>query len=313
VAHVDLMTTPTPAKLAEKLARTIHDDIASPLFRARERLRVFQGLRVTPAINVDPNDGALSFGFGASAAPADLHATVERLLELPGQLAGERGRKVVLVLDEFQEIADIDPALPRLLRAVFQQQPEVCHLYLGSRRHMMERIFNDENEPFWRSAKRMELDMIAPAAFAPFLSRRFAESGRAIDTAAIELILATTHGHPYATQELSYFTWQLVPEGGAATVGAVAGGIEDVVRSENAHFSLIWERASAHQRLLLQSLAAEPGHPMTADYRRRYGLPAVSSVQRALETLERAELVGRDTGRAWIAEPFLADWLRMRA
>ena len=37
VASVDLMTTPTPAKLAEKLARAIHDDIASPLLRARAR------------------------------------------------------------------------------------------------------------------------------------------------------------------------------------------------------------------------------------------------------------------------------------
>src|SRR5919112_5707922 len=40
VARVDLMTTPTKARLAEKLARTIHEDVASPLFRARDRLRV---------------------------------------------------------------------------------------------------------------------------------------------------------------------------------------------------------------------------------------------------------------------------------
>ena len=31
-----------------------------------------------------------------------------------------------------------------------------AHVYLGSKRHMMERIFSDENEPLWRSAKRME-------------------------------------------------------------------------------------------------------------------------------------------------------------
>src|SRR5437588_12714767 len=48
VAQVDLMTTPTPARFAEKLAQTIHEQIASPLFRAKERLRIFQGLRVNP-------------------------------------------------------------------------------------------------------------------------------------------------------------------------------------------------------------------------------------------------------------------------
>src|SRR6266498_4456775 len=46
VAQVDLMTTPTKEKLAEKLAKTIHEDVASALFRARERLRIFTGLRI---------------------------------------------------------------------------------------------------------------------------------------------------------------------------------------------------------------------------------------------------------------------------
>ena len=39
VAQVNLMTTPTKERLAEKLADTIHENIASPLFRAKERLR----------------------------------------------------------------------------------------------------------------------------------------------------------------------------------------------------------------------------------------------------------------------------------
>lgn len=35
------------------------------------------------------------------------------------------------------------------MRSVFQEQPDVAHVYLGSRRHTMARVFNDENEPFW--------------------------------------------------------------------------------------------------------------------------------------------------------------------
>ena len=101
VAHVNLMTTPTSERLAEKLAETIHDDLASTLFRARERLRVFSGLRITPIVTVDPTTGKLGFSFDAGRQPQDLDATLERLLELPGQLAAERGRKVALVLDEF--------------------------------------------------------------------------------------------------------------------------------------------------------------------------------------------------------------------
>jgi hypothetical protein len=226
------------------------------------------------------------------------------------RLAAERGRTVVLVLDEFQEVADIDPALTRLMRAVFQQQPEVAHIYLGSKRHMMERIFNDANEPFWRSAKRVELGPIAPERFAPFVEDRFTATGRRISREAVERLLATTGGHPYATQELCYFLWQETPGGQRATPERLARAVDKVLRSEHAHFSLLWDRASSAQRVVLQALAREPGRPLSEAYRSAYALPAVSTVQKALDALSREGLVARDRGFVRIAEPFLAEWIR---
>lgn len=311
VADIDLMTTPTKERLAEKLAKTIHDDVASVLFKAKDMLRVFQNLRVTPTITVDPDDGSLSFSFQAGAAQEDVDATLERLLELPGILGAERKRKVVLVLDEFQEVVDIDPRLTRLMRAVFQRQPEVAHVYLGSKRHMMERIFNDTNEPFWRSARRVELGVIRPELFAPFIRQRFKWSRRRIRDDAVEGLLAITMGHPYATQELAYATWQQTPEGGEATAGELDAALDRVLASEHAHFTLIWDRASSNQRSVLQALAAEPGvRPLSGVYRSRHGLPAPSSVQKALEVLARSDLVDRRDGRTSIVEPFLAEWIR---
>jgi AAA+ ATPase superfamily predicted ATPase len=311
VAQVNLMTTPTKEKLAEKLAETIHDDLASALFRARERLRIFSGLRITPTVTVEPETGRLAFSFTGSWHSADVDATLERLLELPGQLARERGRTVALVLDEFQEIVDIDPSLPKLMRSVFETQPEVAHVYLGSKRHMMERIFSDENEPFWRSAKRMELGVIEPALFRGYIEGQFAKTGRAIEPVVVERVLDATHGHPYATQELSYFLWEETPEGQTAGLEQYETGLTKLLRSEHAHFGLIWDRAARVQRLVLQALAAEPGRPLGRDYRRRNALPGPSSVQRALEALTKEELVARDRpGDYRIAEPFLAEWLR---
>ena len=310
VAHVDLMTTPTKEKLAEKLARTIYEDIASALFRTKERLRVFQGLRVSPTVTVDPDDGSLSFSFGVGRADQDVDATLERLFELPGQLGGERGRAVALVLDEFQEVVDIDRALPKLMRSVFQAQPEVAHVYLGSRRHMLEQIFNDENEPFWRSAKRLELGVIDPPLFAGFIRERFQRSERAIAPGALERLLAVTGGHPYATQELCYFLWQETPDGEEADDRRLDAALDGVLASENAHFSLIWERAPTAQRRLLAALAREPGRVLGSAYRARHGLPAPSTVQRALGALGRQELVRRTAVEVQISEPFLAEWLR---
>jgi len=313
VAQVDLMTAPTKEKLAAKLAKAIHDEIASPLFRARERLAVFAGLRVTPTVTVDPDDGQVGFSFSAGREPADLDDTLERLLALPAKLAADRRRKVVLVLDEFQEIADIDPHLPKLMRAVFQQQADVAHIYLGSKRHMMERIFSDAQEPFWRSAKQLELGVIEPAAWREYIPGRFEETGRKISAEALEGVLATTGGHPYGTQELCYELWEATPARRTAGPERMAVALDRVLRSEHAHFTLVWDRASAVQRRVLQALADEPGRPLSAAYARRHQLPGPSSVQKALRTLEREELTGRVEGEVRIVEPFLTEWIRRHA
>jgi hypothetical protein len=262
-------------------------------------------------MTVDPNDGSLGFTFTSGHARQDIDATLEKLLQLPAELSAERGRRACVVFDEFQEILDLDPNLPALMRAVFQTQPDVAHVYLGSKRSMMERLFNDANEPFWRSAKHVELGVIAPDAFAPFIRERFDITGRMIEPDTVAGVLTTTRGHPYATQELCYAVWEETPQGGTARRPELDAAIVQVLRSENAHFTLIWDQASRVQRATLQALAKEPLVSATSqDFRRRHGLPGGSSVQRALDALVEDELVIREAaGMYRVAEPFLAEWI----
>ena len=310
IAQVNLMKTPTKEQLAERLAASIHDDIATGLFRARERLRIFRGLRITPTITIDPEDGSPTFGFDAGARKEDIDATLERLFELPAKLAADRHARAALVFDEFQQIVDIDPRLPDLMRSIFQEQPEVAHVYLGSRHSMMAKIFNDENEPFWRSAKQMELGVIQADIFRPFIRSRFEATGRGLADDVLARVLDVTRGHPYGTQELCYAIWEVTAEGCVADDDAFEAGLGRVLRGENSHFSRIWEKASRGQRTTLLALAKEPLRPMDESYRRRHKLPAPSTVQKALETLVEDELVAKERpGDYRIAEPFLTEWI----
>ncbi|MGH2886909.1 MAG: AAA family ATPase, partial [Solirubrobacteraceae bacterium] len=145
VGYCDLMKTPTKERFAAALAKTIYADIASPIGQAFERAaELFRSLRVRPTMEVDPSDGSLRFSFQPGRRKSDIDETIERLLELLGELAAERKRPVVMIFDEFQEVVSLDPKFPNLMRAVFQTQPEVGHVYLGSKRHILERIFNDK-------------------------------------------------------------------------------------------------------------------------------------------------------------------------
>jgi hypothetical protein len=309
VVEVDLMTTPTKERFAAKLAKSIHDDVTSVLLKAKEALRTFTTLRIVPSMTVDL-DGSVRFSFSASRGSEDIDATIERLLELPAELAADQKRELVVFFDEFQEVMAIDPHLPALMRAIFQTQPNVAHLYAGSKRDMMHTLFNDENEPFFRSAKTMEIGTIPLPLFAEFVKAQFDRTNRGVSDEAVERLLDVTGGHPYATQELAFALWDEVPEGFTGTVADFQEALATVLRSENARFTLIWENATQPQKLLLQALAAEPGRPFSNGYRIAHDLPPVSGVQRALAPLVESELVRKaPDGLYELAEPFLRQWV----
>lgn len=309
VVEVDLMTTPTKERFAAKLAKSVHDDVASSLMKAKEAPRFVQSLRVVPAVTFDL-DGSVRFSFSASRGAEDIDATIERLLELPAELAAERKRQLVMFFDEFQEVTALDPHLPALMRSIFQTQRDVAHLYAGSKRDTMLTLFTDRNEPFFRSAKTLEIGAIPLPLFAAFIKAQFDRTNRDVSDEAIDRLLAVTDGHPHATQELAFALWDEVPEGFTATIADFEDALAAVLRSENARFTLIWENATQPQKVLLQAFAVEPGRPFSNGYRVAHDLPPVSGVQRALKPLVADELVRRrPDGLYELAEPFLRQWM----
>jgi hypothetical protein len=311
VAYCDLLRTPTRERFASSLAKAIFDGLASPTGQLAERAgSLFRGLRVRPVMEIDPDDGGLRFSFHAARNAPDIDDTIDRLLELPGELAAERKKRVALVLDEFQEVVRIDETLPNRMRAVFQTQPEVGHVYLGSKRHVLERIFNDRNEPFWRSARQMEIGRLPTEALGAHIRARFQAGERDIDDDALAMLLDVTDGHPYATQELAFFTWAQVPHGHAAHAADVEVALRDVLRAEHNNLARLWDAATRTERLVLLALRPGPASLYAEETRSAAGLPAPTFVQRAVTSLVREDVVEKSRdGRYRIAEPFLAEWL----
>lgn len=312
VAYLDLFRTPTKDRFADHLAEAIYSGLVAPLERLWQRaVDVFQKLPIRPKITIN-QDGTPSFEFTAGERERDIDRTIESLLALPGQIARERQRRVALVMDEFQEVIGIDSHLPSLMRAVFQLQSNVAHVFLGSRRHLMQRVFTDDNEPMYRLAKPMLLRGIGPEDFAPFIRERFATTSQRITDDAVRRILSITEGHPHDTQELCYFTWALAQaEGKEATPDLVEQALDHVVDAENARYTTLWEGLTPHRRLVLAALVAGGGKAIYSEqYRRQYRLGAASSVQRTLAYLVDRELAEYSSdGTYSVPDVFLRAWV----
>ena len=81
-----------------------------------------------------------------------------------------------------------------------------------------------------------------------------------------------------------------------------------MLRSEHAHFSLVWDRATSLQRRVLVALAASPAGRSASEYRAATTSRPVERPARAAEP-RGEELVARDGSMHRIAEPFLAEWI----
>jgi hypothetical protein len=315
VAYVDLLRAPSKERLAAHLAAAIYAGLESPFDRARSRAATFfQHLRVKPKPTLNP-DGTISFEFGASMIEDDRDAdqTLEELLLLPAEIARHRQRRVALVLDEFQEIVELDPRLPGLLRSVFQAQGEVAHVFLGSRQHLLRRVFTDRGEPLYRLAKPMTLGPIPTDVFVPFVRERFAAGGSQITAEAAAHLVQLAEGHPNDTQELGHFAWALaVAERQAASVEVVDRALASVLEAEASRFVDLWESLTNYQRIVLLAVALDEGVGLyREEIRRRHRLGPAGRTQKAVQRLVDRELVEPLAGAAYrVSDVFFRHWLR---
>jgi hypothetical protein len=197
------------------------------------------------------------------------------------------------------------------MRSIFQFQPEVAHVFLGSKQHLMQQVFTERNVPLYRMAKPMRLGPIAADKFAAFIRSRFTATNMVIDDIAIEKILSTTSGHPQDTQELCHFLWSLgLRERLTITAANVDRALASVIDAEDARYTLLWDGLSRHQRLVLIALSAEPGGVYAEEYRQRHRLGSAASVQRSITRLVERELIEPRSGEGYhVPDVFLRTWI----
>jgi hypothetical protein len=82
---------------------------------------------------------------------------------------GTGKKKIIMVLDEFQDIYRIDKGLDRFLRSVMQNHRNINYIFMGSSESMIREIFEKKDSPFFRFGSLMNLGKINHEKFTLFL------------------------------------------------------------------------------------------------------------------------------------------------
>lgn len=312
VAYADLFRATSKQRLIDELGTALYRGLGSAVDRARlKALDLFQALPLQPKLS-SGQDGAPTVEFSPLALPQDQDRAIEQLVALPQQFATERRRRVVVMLDEFQEIIGIDAQLPALLRSVIQTQHDVAYVFLGSQQHLMTEVFTDRNQPLYRSARPIILGPLPIAEFRRFIRSRFESTQVWIEDAAIGRILEITAGHPHDTQELCHFAWGAAARDRVVVTEAIVNqAVRHVIAAEDARYTTLWDSFTRPQRSLVLALTREPGTGLYSQaFRQRHQLGSVGTVQKSLQVLLRRDVVcGSSVHGYSVPDVFFRAWI----
>lgn len=290
---VNLQSVTATKELASLLLKRIFK-----LFPFEKLKHLMHHFRFVPTFSINPmTDGVdVSFqpGLDDNIVLEDVFGLVEKL--------GEK-EKLIIVLDEFQEIRNIDSSLDKQLRAVMQIQKRVNYVFLGSQESMMEEIFEKKKSPFYHFGMLMRLGKIPYSDFFHYVSERLCPlCTPSVSESITRNILEFSGCHPYYTQQLAYQVWNLL-ESGSSTENITEKAVESLLILHDFDYERLWMTIHKTDKRVLVILAKKEISPLESSS----GM-AVSTAFSALKRLSKQGYVIKNE-RYEIDDPFFRQWI----
>jgi uncharacterized protein len=319
-AHVDLWDHENLTSLTRTLAQSIlanRGPVAKAVRRAREsgrELRELLPVGVTAALRTHLGED-VELAWATQATGRTSAANLGATIRLAQRIAERDKRRIVLFLDEFQDIATPahrfgDPdVLTKQLRSELQRSPLVSVLFAGSMEHLMRDLFGPARRALSQFGNFHELTPILPSEWKSGIVARYRELDVRASEDAIDEIIALGEGHPRTTMLIARetLTVALAPrEDRGIELGDVRGGQELSMQADRLRHEEIIERlrSTAHAYSIALRVARSQ-RPYT-------GTPS-SGARRALDMMERAGIAERHGRGEWvIPEPLLRAYLMAR-
>ena len=308
-AEINMMDVASLNDFVSRYAKIVYRATAPFAGAVNQVLGFFK--RVSPTIGLD-SEGKPELKFELSSTKAGISA-LRDVLELPEKLCPE-GKRMVIALDEFQEVAKLGLKVQfeRTMRSVVENQENVSYIYLGSKSHMLQRMFASKSRPFYNSAQKFQLDRPPEEESSAFVTERFKSVGLSISTALSSKMVDLVGNVPYYIQALGSWTFNAVNGTGRKSVTPqdVEEGFSALYAAERILLENTFQSYSESQRTLLLALATEPTNRFDETYRNRHHLASTSTTNTALKRLLEASAIEPTTSAYLLADPLMVHHLK---
>ena len=306
ICHVDLFNVRNEVHFYSLLAQKVIAATSTKWEEAVESAKSFFS-HLVPKISIgsDPtNEVSIDFDWES------IKQNPDEVLDLAEKIAKKKGVKIVICVDEFQNISEFtDPDyFQKKLRSHWQQHQNVAYCLYGSKRHMMMEVFTNSSKPFYKFGNLMFLDKIDTPCLVEFFNTRFSETGKTITEDAANLIVKLVDNHPYYAQQLAQLSWLRTKD--VCDVEIVREAHAALVEQLSLLFVTITETLTTQQLNYLNALIAGEKAISSTDVMHRYQISSTTSIARSKAALIKNDILDIKAREISFQDPIYAYWLK---
>ena len=293
------------------LAAAVLKQTANKLQLWMEEARDFLS-RLTPKLSISPEPGS-DFSLSLGITP-ETHSP-EEILELPETIAKKKDRRIIICIDEFQQVGEFSnsSSVQARLRAVWQHHHFTTYCLYGSKQHMMSNIILNRSMPFYQFGDLLCLQKIPTSDWIPYIVSHFADAGRSITGKQAEWICSTVENYPSYVQHLCSILLNNTAVGATVSDSQKEPALQELISTNEPLYMQQVEPLSTYQMNLLRAIATgiRQGYN-EKKVRSLFNLGSPSNIVRLRDALIERDLIFSEMKQLYIADPVFELWFRRR-
>lgn len=308
VVYVDVQRCRNKEEFCERVASAVLTQTSNKIEEWIGHAKEFLS-RFSIGVNASP-DPMTEMSIKLQISPKE--RSIDDLLQLPERIAERKGFRIVLCIDEFQQIGNYPDSLQfqTELRSVWQHHEYTSYCLFGSRKHMMEALFDDETKPFYKFGDILYLPRISANYWVKYITDKFKQEEKQITRNQALWIVEKVDGNSSYVQQLSWYVFQRTTK--KVSDRTLNEALRELIEQCNDLFETKTDDLTAYQMNFLRAIAN--GHHTglsSAQIIHEYHLGSSANVNIIKKSLTDKDLILTENKEIYLADPVMGLWLQM--
>lgn len=304
---VDFLGVKSLDEIELRLRLALQDSLAKA-FPTQEKFRVVaESLKsIRPQMSIDTMTNEVSFTISSSGNTKKID--LDRIFETIANYHTKN--HVLLVMDEFQDIALVSGAQAKL-RTVMQNLPgDLPIIVLGSKKHLLSKLFAAPKAPFANWGKDLEIPDIKTSDYHPYIQTRFNSQNLIISPESVQYLQEQMNFIPESINMICLEIMSDREMSGEITPRQISIAINRLLENRKGRFEEYLIHFTTNQIHVLRaiSLAAHVKSPSSKEFLAASGVSSAGALK-IIKTLEDDAILYRMPEGYVLADPLLAKYL----